>query len=143
MRKLIHKNRVSTRETTRSLPVLSTLTKILYGNVFQVGTSFFQKRLFVSLEGWGETKRECAGDFALTFSFLGNYLFSDQWEPLRGEECIRTVFDYCKGGQVYGSGINRTRLHALHGDVQTSFQLIIINSTSNSQKRFLVDCVRC
>lgn len=59
------------------------------------------------------------------------------------EECIRTLFDYYKGGQVYGSGINRTRPLALHGDACASFELIIIESTSNSQNTCLVDCVRC
>ena len=41
-------------EKTRRLPVLSTRTKIMYGNVFQVGSLSSKKRLFVSLEGWGK-----------------------------------------------------------------------------------------
>ena len=51
-------------------------------------------------------------------------MFSNQWEPLRREGYIRTLLDYYKGGQVYRSGINRVRLHALHGDAYTSFELI-------------------
>lgn len=67
-----------------------------------------------SLFHWrvGERRKESVQGTFILFIIL----FSDQWEPLRGKECIRTVIYYCKGGQVYGSGTNRTRLHALHGD---------------------------
>ena len=96
--------------------MLSTRTKILYGNLFWVG--------YLSLN-----KPVC---------FIWRLGRNDQWEPLRREECIRTVFYYYKGSQVnmsrvwierdfLRSCVSWRRLHLWFG-------LIIIKNTSNSQK---------
>ena len=76
---LIRKNRVSTREQKRPAGFQCSVRvrKLCMEMCFKSALFLLKKAL----------------------CFIGRLGEKDQWEPLRREECIRTVFDYYKGSQ--------------------------------------------